>query len=49
MLLGYVDDLLLASPAEKALDELVGLLQSVWKIKVTVEVFLGACLGYFSF
>ena len=35
LLLVYVDDLLLASPAEKALDELVGLLQSVWKIKVT--------------
>ena len=35
LLLVYVDDLLLAAPTEEELDELVSLLQSVWKIKVT--------------
>ena len=35
LLLVYVDDLLLAASTEEELDELVSLLQKVWKIKVT--------------
>ena len=35
LLLVYVDDLLLAASTEEELEELVGLLQKVWKIKVT--------------
>ena len=31
----YVDDLLLAASTEEELEELVSLLQKVWKIKVT--------------
>ena len=35
LLLVYVDDLLLAASTEEELEDLVGLLQKVWKIKVT--------------
>ena len=35
LLLAYLDDLLLAASTEEELEELVTLLQSVWKIKVT--------------
>ena len=35
LLLVYVDDLLLAASTEEELEELVTLLQKVWKIKVT--------------